>query len=89
MKIISIDVGMKNCAFCLLNCDISNNYIIEKWDIIDLCETSKETCQGIMKNGKKCSKHARYTKKNTFYCKTHAKEYKIPPSSFSKKKLKN
>ena len=52
MKILSIDVGMKNCAYCLLNCDISKNYLIEKWDIIDLCETSKETCQGFLKNGK-------------------------------------
>tara|TARA_B100000902_G_scaffold352695_1_gene363601 strand:- start:2982 stop:3779 length:798 start_codon:yes stop_codon:yes gene_type:complete len=88
MKILSIDVGMKNCAYCLLNTDISKNYIIEKWDIIDLCESSKETCQGFLKNGKKCSKHAKYTKHNTFYCKTHAKKYKIPPTCFSCKKIK-
>ncbi len=88
MKILSIDVGMKNCAYCLLCCDISKNYSIEKWDIIDLCETKKYNCQGIMKNGKKCSKNARYTKKNTFYCKTHAKDYKVPPNQFSKKRIK-
>jgi len=88
MKILSIDVGMKNCAYCLLNCDISKNYTIQKWDIIDLCESVKQCCQGVMKNGKPCSKTGKYTKKNEFYCKTHAKKYKIPPPQFSKKKIK-
>ncbi len=53
MKILSIDVGMRNCAYCLLDKDISNNYIIQKWDIIDLCETPNNICQGILKNKKK------------------------------------
>lgn len=88
MKILSIDVGMKNCAYCLLNCDISKNYIIEKWDIIDLCETSKNICEGTMKSGKRCIKKASYTKKNQFYCKIHAKDYKVPPSQFSNKRIK-
>ena len=88
MKILSIDVGMKNCAYCLLDCDISKNYTIQKWDIINLCESVKHCCEGILKNGKPCKKTGNYTKKNKFYCKTHAKEYKIPPSQFSKKKIK-
>ena len=87
MNIISIDVGMKNLAYCLLNYN-NNKYTIEKWDIIDLCENNKNPCQGLLKNGNKCNKKAKYTKKNKFYCKNHAKEYKIPPPQFSNKRIK-
>jgi hypothetical protein len=87
MKILSIDVGMKNLAYCLL--DLKEKEIkITNWDIIDLCENTENTCEGYLKNGKKCSSIAKYTKKNKFYCKTHAKEYKIPPPQFSNKKIK-
>jgi hypothetical protein len=87
MKILSIDVGMKNLAYCLL--DLNEKKIeITNWDIIDLCENIKNTCEGYLKNGKKCNSIGKYTKKNKFYCKTHAKEYKIPPPQFSNKKIK-
>jgi len=85
MKILSIDVGMKNLAFCLLNYE--NDYTIEKWDIIDLCENTTNICKGKLKNNERCSKIAKYTKENEFYCKTHAKKYKVPPSCFSNKKI--
>ena len=43
MKILSIDVGMKNLAYCLL--DLNEKKIeITNWDIIDLCENTKNTC---------------------------------------------
>ena len=87
-KILSIDVGMKNLAFCLIDYKDNNNYSIINWDIIDLCENSNEICMGKKKDGKKCNKKAKYTKKNKFYCKNHAKEYKIPPLQFSNKKIK-
>jgi|TARA_B110000438_G_scaffold300948_1_gene354564 hypothetical protein len=86
MKILSIDVGMKNLAYCLLNYE--DDYTIEKWDIIDLCENTTHICKGKLKNGERCSKIGKYTKKNEFYCKTHAKKYKVPPPSFSNKKIK-
>ena len=50
MKIISIDVGMKNLAYCLLDYS-SNEYTINKWDVIDLCENKKYSCMGKLKNG--------------------------------------
>ena len=87
-KILSIDVGMKNLAFCLIDYKDNNNYSIINWDIIDLCENTNEICMGKKKDGKKCNKKAKYTKKNKFYCKNHAKEYKIPPLQFSNKKIK-
>lgn len=87
-KILSIDVGMKNLAFCLIDYKDNNNYSIIKWDVIDLCENSNEICMGKKKNGENCNKKAKYTKKKKFYCKNHAKEYKIPPPQFSNKRIK-
>ena len=37
MKIISIDVGIKNLSFCLFE-NMNNNFIIKKWNIINLME---------------------------------------------------
>ena len=68
-KILSIDVGMKNLAFCLIDYKDHENYSIDKWDVIDLCENSNEVCMGKKKNGENCNKMAKYTKKNKFYCK--------------------
>ena len=57
-KIISIDVGMKNLAFCLIDYKDINNYSIIKWDVIDLCENKNEICMGKKKDGKNCNKKA-------------------------------
>ena len=39
MKILSIDVGIKNLAFCLFSkCHIGESFNIKKWDIIDISE---------------------------------------------------
>ena len=47
MKIISIDVGIKNLSFCLFENTFDNklkNFIIKKWDIINLMEKEKIQC---------------------------------------------
>ena len=88
MKILSIDVGMKNLAYCLIDYKDGEQYSIIDWDIIDLCENTQNICMGKQKNGNKCNKIAKYTKKNKFYCKNHAKEYKVPPRQFSNKRIK-
>lgn len=47
MKIISIDVGIKNLAYCLLEIDATDSSVnglsILAWDSINLCE--KESCE--------------------------------------------
>ena len=89
MQIISIDVGMKNLAFCLV--EIKNNdYIIKDWDIIDLCETQNHICKFPKKNNIQCSKKAKYVKDGIYYCKIHGKksEYKIPTKELKASKLK-
>ena len=68
MKILSIDVGIKNLAFCLFN--IKNNECeIEKWDVINLCTLEKEKCD-------ECNNNALYEKNNILYCSKHAKKEK-------------
>ena len=89
MKLLSIDVGMKNLAYCII--DYSNDiYKIDKWDIIDLCNDEKYTCIGVNKKNINCTKPAKFKKYGECYCKIHAKnkKYKIPNNNLKIKKIK-
>lgn len=93
MKVLSFDVGIKNLAYCLL--DYTNNgFIIDKWDIINLCG-EVPTCNFKNKN-KCCNNKAKFHKNNIYTCKTHAKSYEyilpssnILPKGLSIKKINN
>ena len=82
MKILSIDVGIKNLALCLLEVN-NNNYSILKWDVINLCGAIP-LCNEVVK-GKICNKQSKFSKVNKYYCKTCAKktEYIIPNSKLN------
>jgi len=86
MKILSIDIGIKNLAYVILECHVSDKKVsanelkdfkdfkIIKWDVINLCNkliSCNEQC---------CSKEAKFHKDNVFYCKNHTKktEYSLP-----------
>jgi hypothetical protein len=91
LKILSIDVGMKNLAICLFNVTDNMNYKIDCWDVLNLCEETEYICGE--KNVKKCTpcnKKAKFVKHGKYYCKLHCKkkEYKIPPTEFNPKKIK-
>ena len=80
MKILSIDVGIKNLALCLFEkLNESEQYIISKQDIINLSKEESYNCTFIDKNNM-CNKPAKYKKYNKCYCLKHSKkqEYKIP-----------
>jgi hypothetical protein len=96
MRILSIDVGIKNLAFCLF--DDQQNVL--KWDIIDL--TKKESlpenipmCCGFDKKKCACKFPAKFAAVDgSEYCAKHAKadtNFKIPPkkdlSKFKHKEL--
>jgi len=87
-NIISIDIGAKNLAYCLLNVDASKNINIIKWDVLDIC-TSEDKHKCYVPN---CKGIVKYTKKDNYYCIKHAKEYKsyliIPKELKNIKKLK-
>jgi hypothetical protein len=94
MKILSIDVGIKNLALCILETSDNSGFIIRYWDIINLCNEERHICEGNIKNKndyRQCNKEAKYHKNNHFYCKTHAikSEFKLPTSELNKyKRLK-
>ena len=72
MKILSIDVGIKNLAFCLL--EYKNDITIHKWNSINICEDEKKVCREIKKKDKNpCLKNAKYHKNGKFFCRIHAK----------------
>ena len=66
MKILSIDVGIKNLAFCLLEKDgLGQDFQILKWDTISLID--QYCCNS-------CGKPAKFSKNEIHYCRTHAKK---------------
>tara|TARA_Y100000389_G_scaffold202492_1_gene247942 strand:+ start:680 stop:1504 length:825 start_codon:yes stop_codon:yes gene_type:complete len=90
MKILSIDVGIKNLAVCLLEYDTEKNTTdILSWDILNLCNDELYTCCELKKDNKICGKKSKYHKEGKYYCKIHAKnkQYKIPTQEMTLKKI--
>lgn len=93
MIILSIDVGIKNLAYCLFNIKNRKTYDILSWGVANIGNVNKEHyCCSTIKKGKKtniCNKKAKYEKDNKFYCKMHAKcsNFSIPTQDLSITKL--
>jgi len=87
MKVVSIDVGIKNMAFCVLNTTTTTEKV-EIWDIINVAEETPKKCGC-------CIKPAKFKKNDTYYCLKHAKaekQYIIPtaelkPATINKHKI--
>lgn len=79
MKILSIDIGIKNLAYVILDLD-DNNYYIKDWRIVDL---TNETLKCLT-----CSKNAKYVKGDLFYCTKHNNLSGLPIFELSDSKLK-
>ena len=64
MNILSIDVGIKHLAYCILSIKEkkTNNTLfkIKCWNVVDLCNTKKYICTSDQKNGKKCTNNAKF-----------------------------
>jgi hypothetical protein len=90
MKVLSIDVGIKNLAICILE-TTNLGFDIKFWDIINLSEEKIYKCNCNVKdkkNTKICNKLAQYYKDDNFFCKTHVNSYnyKLPTSNITKYK---
>lgn len=94
MRLLSIDVGIKNLAYCLFiteneneNEKDTNSILIEKWGIVDLSR-EKEMIQSVKsicscfckstKKEKKCNSIAKWKKDENLYCMKHAKQEECP-----------
>lgn len=95
MKVLSIDVGIKNLAFCLFcrNDNESEYFTIKKWNIVNISEQETFTCNEIVKNSI-CNKPAKFMKDSKCFCLKHSKKqcYQIPtselkPAFINKQKL--
>ena len=68
MKVLSIDVGIKNLAFCLFEKPEGlEHFFIKKWDIVNISEQETFNC-------KECNKPAKFKKDDQCYCLKHSKK---------------
>ena len=74
MKLLSIDVGIKNLSFCLFEKDGEQLQILN-WDNINLSESGETKCIGIDKDGGLCGKPAKFIKDDNCYCLKHSKKH--------------
>jgi len=77
MKVLSIDIGIKNLAFIIIETNETNetnDFKIIKWDVINLCSNNNNCAHHLCKN------KPAFFKNSTYYCKIHAKKtaYSIP-----------
>jgi len=74
MKLLSIDIGIKNLAFIIIETNETNDFKIIKWDVLNLCSNNNNCAHHLCKN------KPAFFKNNTYYCKIHAKktDYSIP-----------
>lgn len=82
MRIVSIDIGIKNFAYCCIESTDDKQFSIFKWGVINFIG-APPTCQhNIIKKkaAKICNKKALFCKNKQYFCKTHAKktQYIIP-----------
>jgi hypothetical protein len=95
MKILSIDVGIKNLAFCLFEKKTeTEEFTVTQWDIVNLSSENNFVCI-FVENNKACNKPAKFKKNNQCYCLKHSKKInksQIPgleekPSFINKQKI--
>lgn len=80
MKVLSIDVGIKNLAFCLFEKNQNDSSLsILKWDTINLAEDKlKHACtfQDAKRAGICCTNDAKFMKGSVYFCSAHSKKKK-------------
>lgn len=76
MKILSVDVGIKNLAVCLFEKpENSEHFKITKWDVINISDKEEtQLCEFIEKNIQ-CNKPAKFKKDDVCYCLKHSKKH--------------
>ena len=91
MKVLSIDVGIKNLAYCLFDkSPTAQQFKITKWDIINISEKEDiANCCFIEKN-ETCNKPAKFKKDEQCYCLKHSKKQQLHiPTSEQKQSFIN
>ena len=104
MKLLSIDVGLKNLALCLFKKEDCGLFAINIWDVINITGVEEQVkqvflCNDVLKNGKICGKNAKYMKQcgdcTSYLCMKHSNGHIIQPngmkniSKYNVSELKN
>jgi len=95
MKILSVDVGIKNLAVCLFEkSQGTEQFKITKWDVINISDKEEAKICGFIEKNILCNKPAKFKKEDTCYCLKHSKKQtlNIPtteqkPSFINKQKI--
>ena len=84
MALLSIDVGIKNLAYCLLD-----EHTIYKWGVVNLIEDKKFMCCVETKTGV-CKNEAKFTKNSKYFCLKHAKreDFMVPNPEINTSNIK-
>jgi len=86
MKILSIDVGIKNLALCLFSkTQPDDPFAITKWDSVDISEQDDIVNCCFIDKGVACDKPAKFRKEDKCYCLKHSKKqsFSIPKTEQS------
>ena len=91
MKLLSIDVGIKNLAYCLFDFNlVTREYTILLWDVINLCgKVPNCSTAGCKKISKFVHTLSNDSNSDAYLCPTHAKKsnYIMPTANLSLKKF--
>jgi hypothetical protein len=75
MKILSIDVGIKNLAFCLFEkSSPESQFKVTKWDIVNISEQEDNLLCGFIEKNVECNKPAKFKKNDKCFCLKHSKK---------------
>jgi hypothetical protein len=86
MKVLSIDVGIKNLAFCLFDkSPTANQFKITKWDIINISEQEDGAKCCFIEKSVDCNKPAKFKKDDQCYCLKHSKKQTLQIPSAEQK----
>jgi len=85
MRVLSIDVGIKHLAYCLLEKGDGDDFQIIKWDSINVAESIDYKCSLLNNEGQPCQQAAKFKKDTQCFCLKHAKKqsFHIPTSKMN------
>lgn len=70
MKVLSIDIGIRNLSFCIME-KLNDNFVIHLWENYNLLDAPVEKCKSLTKKGTVCGKVCKFTCKGEWSCKVH------------------
>lgn len=89
MKVLSIDIGLRNLSFNMMSKDDSDNdkYRIHLWENYNLLDEPVEKCSSFTKKGLVCGKICKFIAGDIYFCKIHLPKEETVIKEIVKKKV--